>query len=139
MLADIAEQWGNKVGPAHSPQFLLNLSPLFRHVPEEKLTLGKFLLRCFRTENRLQGIGVVAGIPHFGADGHRRRSKVLNLLQLEIQTFCDDGQIGHVFLMATRMAADEIRNDLLAQTGMTVDVVEQTLELLELLKRRLAH
>lgn len=58
---------------------------------------------------------------------------------MEIQPFCGDGQFGHVFLAATRMAADEIWNNLLVQSLLAVDTVEYPLEFMELTERRFAH
>ena len=40
--------------------------------------------------------------------------KVLHLFQMEVQSLGDDGKFRHIFLLASGMAADEIRNKLLA-------------------------
>ena len=51
----------------------------------------------------------------------------------------DDGQFGHVGLAAARVAGDEVGDDLLVEVFFAVDAVEEALECVELLERRLAH
>ena len=63
----------------------------------------------------------------------------MHLFELEVETLGDDGKLGHVLLAASGMAADEVRDDLLAQATLEVDAVEDTLEVAELLEGRFAH
>ena len=70
-------------------------------------------------------------IPGLGAHCHRRGREVLDLFQLEIHALGEDGQLGHVLLVASRMAADEVGDDLLAQSVLAVDAVEDALEVAE--------
>ena len=63
----------------------------------------------------------------------------MHLFELEVETLGDDGKLGHVLLAASGMAADEVRDDLLAQATLAVDAVEDTLEVAELLEGRFAH
>ena len=58
---------------------------------------------------------------------------------MEIQFFGDNSQFGHILLLASRVTADEIGDDLLAQVLLCVDAVENLLEFLELLEGWLAH
>ena len=127
-----AEQWFDEVGHADPPQFSFDFLSLLGLVPEEKHALGKFLRGTFCAEDGGECIGVVAGVPHLRADGHGGRGEVLDLFQLEIQALGDQSEPGHVFLMATGMAADEIGYDLLAQAFTPVDVIKKPLEVLKL-------
>ena len=120
-------------------QLALDALALLRLIPEEEHALGQFLAGRLRTENGLHGVGVVACIPHLGADGHRGGGEVLYLFQLEIKSLGGDGQVHHVLFPASWVAADEIGDNLLAETFLAVDVVEKALELLELLERGLPH
>ena len=61
------------------------------------------------------------------------------MLQLEIKLFGDDGQLSHVFLPAAGMRTDEIRYDLLVQSLLAIDAVEDALKVLEQLERGLTH
>ena len=63
----------------------------------------------------------------------------MHLFEVEVQTFRNHGQFGHVLFAASRMAADEIRYYLLPQVVTCVYFVEYLFELLKLLERRLAH
>ena len=58
---------------------------------------------------------------------------------MEIETLGDYRQFSHILGGAAGVGADEIGDDLLAQPLGTVDAVEDSLELAELLERRLAH
>ena len=82
---------------------------------------------------------MVTCVPRLRADGHGRGREVLHLLQVEIEPLGDDGQFGHVFLVAAGVAGDEVGDELLAQALLLVDAVENLLECLELGKWRLAH
>ena len=79
------------------------------------------------------------GIPGFGGHGHRCRREILYLFQMEIQFAGDDSEFCHVFFRTSGMAAYKIRYDLLAQIEFPVQLVEDILELVELLERRLPH
>ena len=105
-------------------------------VPEEEHALCQLLLGILCTENRLKGIGVVAGVPHLGADSHWGGGEVLNLLQLEIEALRDEGETCHIFFMAPGVAADEVGDYLLAQSFTTVNVIKNLLEFLELLAHK---
>ena len=132
-------EFADKVGSPDAFQFLLNVAPLLRFVPEEELPLCQFLALCLGTAHRLQCIRIVACVPCFGTNGHRGRREVLHLLQLEVQPLGDDSQFCHVFLPASWVAADEVGDNLLAQVLFVVDAVEDSFEFLELRERRLAH
>ena len=82
---------------------------------------------------------MVTRIPCLGSNRHWGRREVLHLLQMEVQTLGDDRQLCHVFLRASRMATDEVRDDLLAKVQFIVDLVEYLLEIVELGERWLAH
>lgn len=58
---------------------------------------------------------------------------------MESQLTGDVGQLGHVFLMTPRIAADKVGDDLLIEVLLAANAVELALELIELLERRLAH
>ena len=128
-----------QIASSHAFEFLNNGPSFFRLVPEEEHALSQLFFLCLRTEDRLQRLRMIAGIPSLSGYGHRCRREVLYLFQVEVQTLGDDCQFGHVLLRASRMAADEVGDDLLAQTFVAVDAVEYALELLELFERRLAH
>ena len=104
----------NQIFSSYPSQFIDNISPFFGFVPEEELALSQFLALRFGTEYRFQRIRMEARVPCFGGNGHGSRGKVLHLLQMEVQSFGDDGKFRHIFLLASGMAADEIRNKLLA-------------------------
>ena len=86
-----------------------------------------------------EGIGIVARVPSFGGNGHGRRGKVLYLFEVEIELLGNHCQLGHIFFLAAWVAADEVRDNLLAQVLLAIDAVEDTLKLVELLKRGFAH
>ena len=75
-----AEEAGDEVWAAYTPQALLYASPLLRFVPEEILPLRQLVALGSCTEDRLHSVRVVAGVPHFGGHGHGRWSEVLHLL-----------------------------------------------------------
>ena len=52
-------------------------------IPEEILALGFFLAWGLGTEHGLEGIWVVACVPHLGGCGHGSGREVLHLLQME--------------------------------------------------------
>ncbi len=58
---------------------------------------------------------------------------------MEVELSGDDGQFGHILFAAPGMAADEVGDELLVETLLTVEAVELLCELIELLERGLAH
>ena len=73
-------------------------------------------------------------VPGFGAHGHRGGSKVLHLLEFVAHTSCEFSKLLHVLIRASRVAADEIWDELLVQVGFSVHAVEQCFEVVEQLK-----
>ena len=108
-------------------------------IPEEILPLCQLLVLCMGCEYGFERIGVVASIEHLSRDGHGCGGEVLHLFQLVAHLTRQMGQLSHVALMTTRMAGDEIRDELLVETFLTIDAVEDALELTELLERGLTH
>ena len=139
MIWEFIEQFFDEIGFTDTTQTLFDTATLLGFIPEEELALGKLFLLGLGTLDWLKGIGVEPSVPRLGGNGHGCRRKILNLLQLEVEMFGFYGQIGHVGLAATRMAGDEVRDDLLVQSFLAIDTVEDALELVELLERRLAH
>ena len=129
----------DEVWPTNATEALLDVAAFLGLVPEEILPLGEFLLLRLRTEDGLQGVGVVACVPRFCSDGHRRGSEVLYLFQMEVETLGDDGKFCHIFLLAARVGGDEIRDDLLVEILFAIDTVKLAFELIELLERRFTH
>ena len=78
-------------------------------------------------------------MPSLSAHGHGRGREVLHLLKMEVHTLGEHSQFGHVLSCTTRVATNKIGNDLLTEVLFTIDAIKDTLKLLELLKRRLAH
>ncbi len=139
LLHRLAIKLVDEVGPADAPQLPLDVLPFFGLVPEEELPLRQLLLLRLRTLDGLQRIGVEARVPCFGADGHGRGGEVLHLFEVEVELLGLHRQLGHVCLSATGVAADEVRDDLLVQSGLAVDAVEDALEHDELPERGLPH
>lgn len=67
------------------------------------------------------------------------RGEVLHLLQMEVELLGDNRQLCHIFFGASRMAAYEVRYDLLSQVQFLVQAVEYPLEAVELFERRFTH
>ena len=82
---------------------------------------------------------MIASVPSLSRHGHRGRREVLHLFQMEVEALGDDCQFGHVLLRASRMTADEVRDNLLAEVQFVVYLVEYLLEVVELGERRLSH
>ena len=78
-------------------------------------------------------------VPRLGGDGHGRGGEILHLLQLEIQGLGLDGQFGHVFFATTGVRGDEVGDDLLAQTCLAIDLVENGFEFVEQTEWWFAH
>ena len=129
----------NQVATSHALEFLNDGTPFFGFVPEEEHALGQFLTLGLGAEDGLQGVWMIPRVPCFGGYGHWCWREVLHLLQVEVQSLGDDCQLGHVFLRASRMATNEVGDDLLAEVQLVVDLVEYLLEIVELAERWLAH
>ena len=129
----------NQITAPHALELLNDGTSFLRLVPEEEHALGELLALSLGTEDGLQGIRMIARVPCLGGYGHRRGREVLHLLQVEVQTLGDNRQLGHILLRASRMATDEVGDDLLAEVQLVVDLVEYLLEVVELGERWLAH
>ena len=132
------EPW-YEVRSSDAAEALFNITSFLRLIPEEILPLGEFFFLTFRREDGFERIGVVAGVPSLGGNGHRGWRKVLYLFEVEVETLGDDSEFGHIFLMAAGMGGDEVGDNLLVQVLFAVDTVEDALEGIELLERGLAH
>lgn len=87
----------------------------------------------------LERIGVVAGVPRLGGNGHWGGSEVLHLLQMEIELLRNLSQLGHIALGASGMTGDEVGDELLVEMLLLIDAIEDALEVVEQLERGLAH
>lgn len=87
----------------------------------------------------LEGVGVVAGVEDFGAEGHGGRGEVLDLLEVHVESAGDVGQAGHVFFAAAGVGGDEVRDELLVEAVFFVDLVEDFAEFIEEGEVGLAH
>lgn len=132
-------QFVYQVISSHALQFADDVAAFFGLVPEEEHALGQFLFLGLGREDRFQCVRMESRVPGFCRYGHRGRGEVLNLFQVEVQVLGDDCQFGHVFFRASRMAADEIGDKLLAQVQFLVQLVEDALEAVELFERRFPH
>ena len=134
----VVESW-DEVGSSDAAEALFDVASLLRLVPEEVLALGEFVFRTFGGEYGLEGVRVVARVPGLCGDSHRRGGEVLHLFEVEVEALGDDGELGHVLLLASGMGGDEVGDDLLMEPFFAVDAVEESLELVELLEGGLAH
>ena len=134
-VVELADQ----VGATDAPEALFDAASFLWLVPEEVLALGQFLTWGLGTIDLFQRIRVVTCIPGFSGIGHRRRSEVLYLFQMEVKSLCDDCEFCHILLTTSRMGRYEVGNDLFAQVLFAVNTVEQALELIELLEGGLSH
>ena len=82
---------------------------------------------------------MISGIIHLRSQCHRRRREVLYLLQLEMQALGDHRQLRHIRLGTSRMAGNEIGDELLVQPVLPVYLIEYLLELSKLRERRFTH
>ena len=80
-----------------------------------------------------------ACVPCFGGNRHGGGGEILHLLKLEVEVFGENSQLCHVFGGAAGVRTDEVGDDLLAQFLAAVDVVEDTLEVVEELEGRFSH
>ena len=129
----------DEVWTTNAAQALLDAATLLGFVPEEILALCQFVALCLGTLYGFQRIGVVASIPRLSRYRHRCGREVLYLLQLEVQLLGLDCQLCHICFRTTRMAGDEVGDYLLVEMLLAIDAVEDALEVVELLERRLAH
>ena len=132
------EFW-DEVSASDTAQTLFYATSFLGFVPEEILSLGELFMLALGTEHGFECIGIIARIPSFGSYRHGGRREVLYLFEMEVELFGDDSQFGHILLLACRVAADEVGDNLLAQVLLVVDTIEDTLELIELLERGFAH
>ena len=58
---------------------------------------------------------------------------------MEIKVLRDNSEFGHIGFVAARVGADEVGDDLLVESFLAVDAVEDALELVELLEGGFAH
>ena len=112
---------------------------IFIFVPEKVLTLGLLFFGCLGGLDGLEGVGVVAGVEHFGGHGHGRGGEVLHLFELVAHLAGELGQLGHVGFGAAGVAGDEVGYELLVEAFFAADAVKETLEVVELLEGGLAH
>ena len=133
------EEFGNEVGATDAAQFADDVLSLAAFVPEEELALGELFLRTFRRKNGFERVGIVARVPHFSGNRHRRGCEVLHLFEVEVHLLRQNGEFCHILGLTARMRRDEIGNDLLTQIFLAADSVEEPFELLKLVERRFAH
>lgn len=108
-------------------------------IPEEIFALGKFFLFRLSRIHWLERVGVETCVESFGAHRHGCGREILYLFEVEIKFFGDSCQFRHIFLGATWVRRNEVRNDLLLQSVFLVQAVENSLELVEQGERRFAH
>ena len=137
-LCVVVESW-DEVGSSDAAEALFDVAALLGLVPEEVLSLGELVARTLGGEYGLEGVGVITRVPGLGGDGHRRGGEVLHLFEVEVEALGDDGELGHVLLLASGMGGDEVGDDLLMEPFFAVDAVEESLELVELLEGGFAH
>jgi len=129
----------DEVRATNATQAQLNTATLFGFVPEEILALCQLVALGLGTLYGFQRIGVITRIPGLRRYRHRGGREVLHLFQLEVQLLGLDGQLSHIGFRTTRMTGDEVGDELLVQMFLPIDAVKDTLEVVELLERRLAH
>ena len=132
-------QTGDKIGTPDASQALLDGASLLGLIPEEVLSLGEFLAWGLGAEYLFECVGVVASIPSFSGICHRCWREVLHLFEVKIELLGDDGELGHIGLVTAWVGGDEVGDDLLVQSLLAVDTVEDTLKFVELLERGFAH
>ena len=120
----MSEELLNKVRAPDAFKFLNEMMPLGLVVPEEELALCLFLPLCPGSKYGLHGVWVDTGIENFSTQRHWCGREILNLFQMEIQFFRYDGKQGHVLFSTAGVRADEIRYQLLAQSGIGIDLVK---------------
>lgn len=121
----------DEVGAANAFQLALNAAPLLGFIPEEEHALLELFSRRVGAEYGLKRIRVITRVKSCCTDSHRRRREVLHLFEVEVQVLCDDGQLSHILLVTSRVAADEVGNELLVEVSLFVDFIKQPLEIVE--------
>ena len=111
----------------------------FVFIPEEIVALSQFLVLTMGRINGFESIGVVACIEHLGGHRHGRRREVLNLLKPVAHLLHIESQLGHILKTAARVAADEVRDELVTQACLFAYFVEAALGLAENAEGWLAH
>ncbi len=132
MICMIGTKFVDQVSTSYATQALFDMLTLLRFVPEEILTLGLFLLWCLGTLDRLQRVGIIACIPGLSRDRHGCWGEVLHLFELEVKALGQYCQFCHVRLRTSRVAGDEVGDELLTQALLTTDAVEKALKVVEL-------
>ena len=129
----------DEVWTTNAAQTLFDATTLLRLIPEEILALGQLVTLCLGTLYGFQRIGVVTRVPRLGRYRHGCGREVLHLFQLEVELLGLDSQLSHIGFRTTRMAGDEVGDNLLIEMFLTIDAIEDALEVVELLERRFAH
>ena len=129
----------DEVWTTNAAQTLFDATTLLRLIPEEILALGQLVTLCLGTLYGFERIGVVTRIPRLGRYRHGCGREVLHLFQLEVELLGLDSQLSHIRFRTTRMAGDEVGDNLLVEGFLAIDAVEDALEVVELLERWLAH
>ena len=132
MEMHVAIQPFYEVGAANPHKFALYVASFFRLVPEEKLPLCQLFFLRFCRIYRLQSVRVKPCVPCLRADSHRCWGEILHLFEFEVKPFGYYRQFGHVFFLASRMAADEVGDYLLAEIFTFVDFIKNSFEFLKL-------
>lgn len=138
-VADKAKQLVNQVAAPHFLQRGLQGGHVLFLVPEEVGSLTLLFFGVVRTIAGLQGVGMQAAVVNFGRYRHGRWGEILHLFELEIEALGLGGQLGHGLFGTAWVGRDEIRDDLLPQAILFINVVEHGLEFVEELERWLAH
>lgn len=138
-VAPAVIQLSYQIWAAYAAQLVLYVTPLLGLIPEEELALGLLLTGSTGAEDRFERVGVVARVPGLSANCHGSRSKVLDLLQVKVEVLSNHGQFGHIFLLTAGMTADEVRDNLLFEIALAVNLVKDALELVEELEGWFAH
>ena len=63
----------------------------------------------------------------------------MNLFQLEIKLLGLDSQLSHIRFRTSRVTGNEVGDNLLIEVFLTIDAIEDALEVIELLERWLTH
>lgn len=95
---------GNEVGAADAAQRGSDAGAALRVVPEEECALCLLGFRVGGAVNAFTGVGVIARVVDFGAEGHRGRREVLNLFEVHVEAARGRGELRHVGFAAARMA-----------------------------------
>ena len=108
-------------------------------VVEEHEVLGLFLVGTASHIDGLHSVGVDAGVVHLGGERHRSGCEILYLLETVAEFLHRNSQVCHISDGTARMGADEIRNELITESGRGTDAVEVLLGAKEKVERGLSH